>query len=69
MKTLRQLRETSRMPRRLRLVESNDTINADCRLLTLHADATEDEKLRAIEQFARHVVSIKKYDVFLFAIW
>ena len=69
MKTLRQLRETSRMPRRLRLVESNDTINADCRLLTLHADAAEDKNLRALEEFARHVVSIKKYDVFLFAIW
>ena len=63
MKTLRQLCETSRRPRGLRLVESNDTINADCRLLTLHADATEDEKMRALEQFARRVVSIKKCDV------
>jgi hypothetical protein len=55
--------------RGLPLVESKDTINADGRQLQLHADTTKDEKLRAIEEFARNVVLIKEYDVFLFAVW
>lgn len=69
MKTLRQLRQNTRRPRRQPLIEADDTINADCRLLQLHANMTEDEKWRAIEQFARRVVLIKDYDVFLFAVW
>ena len=69
MKTLRQLRETNEKPRILPLIESEDVINADCRLLSLNADMTDDEKWRAIEQFARKVVSIKEYDVFVFAVW
>ena len=69
MKTLHQLRETTRRPRRPRLVQSKNPINVDCRLLALHSGMTEEQKLRAVEQFARRVVSIKEYDVFLFAIW
>jgi hypothetical protein len=67
MKTLRQIRETTRRQRVLPLVESEDTNDADCRLLQLHA--SDKEKWQAIVQFARRIVTIKKYDVFLFAVW
>ena len=66
---MRQLREITRGQRLLPLEESKDPINADCRLLQLHADMSDDEKSHAIEQFARKVVSIKHYDVFVFAVW
>jgi integrase len=32
-------------------------------------EKSDDEKWHAIDQFARRVVSIKEYDVFLFAVW
>ena len=66
---MKQLREITRRPRLLPLGESKDPINADCRLLQLHADMSDDEKWHAIEQFARKVVSIEDYDVFLMAVW
>ena len=44
-------------------------MNVDCRMLGLHTDMSDDEKWRAIEQFARRLLSIKDYDVFLFAVW
>ena len=66
---MKQLREITRRPRLLPLRESKDPINADCRLLQLHADMSDDEKWHAIEQFARKVVSIEDCDVFLFAVW
>ena len=66
---MKQLREITRGPRLLPLGESKDLINADCRILQLHAGMSDDEKSRAIEQFARKVVSIEDYDVFLFAVW
>ena len=69
MKTLRQLRETARRPRRLPPDKSKDAINVDCRMLQLHTDMSDDEKWRAIEQFARRLISIEEYDVFLFAVW
>ena len=66
---MRQLREITRRQRKLPLRESKDPINADCRLLHIHANMSDDEKWRVMEQFARKVISIKEYDVFLFAVW
>lgn len=66
---MRQLREITRRQRKLPLRESKDPINADCRLLQIHANMSDDEKWRVMEQFARKVISIKEYDVFLFAVW
>jgi len=66
---MRQLREITRRQRKLPLRESKDLINADCRLLQIHANMSDDEKWRVMEQFARKVISIKEYDVFLFAVW
>ena len=66
---MRQLREITRRQRKLPLGESKDPINADCRLLQIHTNMSDDEKWRAIEQFARKVVSIEDYDVFVFAVW
>ena len=42
-----------------------------CRLPTtpVTRHMSDKEKWQAIEQFARKVVSIKDYDVFLFAVW
>jgi hypothetical protein len=36
--------------------------------LQLQNDMTDDEKWDLVEQFARRVVSIKDYDVFLFVV-
>jgi hypothetical protein len=66
---MKQLREITRRQRKLPLGEFKDTINADCRLLQIHAIMSDDEKRHGIDQFARRVVSIEDYDVFLFAVW
>jgi hypothetical protein len=47
---MRQLRETTRRQRVLPLTESKNPINADCRLLQIHAIMSDDEKSHAIEQ-------------------
>lgn len=66
---MKPLREITRPQRKRPLRESRNPINADCRLLQLHADMSDDDKYDQIEEFARRVVSIKKYDVFVFAVW
>ena len=66
---MRQLREITRRQRKLPLRESKNPINADCRPFQIHANMSDGEKWHAIEQFARKVVSIEDYDVFLFAVW
>jgi hypothetical protein len=66
---MKSLREITRMARTPRLTETTNPINADCRLLQIHNDMTDDEKWDLIEQFARRGISIKNYDVFLMAVW
>ena len=66
---MKQLREITRRQRKLPLGEFNDTINADCRLLQIHAGMSVDEKEHLIAEFADRLLSIKEYDVFLFAVW
>jgi len=63
------LREITRRPGLLPLGGSKDPINADCRLLQVHTNMSDDEKKDLIAEFAHKVLSIKDYDVFLFAVW